>query len=120
MRFTQPVALVAQTVTGRNSLGQPTYSETLTGTVGAFAPGGSAETLNSSDTVVDQPTVYLPVDTDVTAVDAVIIEPALDDNGDPVAGTGVRYDVDGDPKVWVSPFTRWAPGVEVRLRRVTG
>lgn len=33
---------------------------------------------------------------------------------------GVMFEVDGEPGRWRSPLTGWAPGVEVRLRRVDG
>jgi hypothetical protein len=33
---------------------------------------------------------------------------------------GVLYDIEGDPGLWVSPFTGWAPGIEVAVKRAVG
>lgn len=49
----------------------------------------------------------LPPNTDVTAFDAVRI-------GD------VLWEIEGDPSIYISPFTGTNPGVLVRLVRVTG
>lgn len=69
----------------------------------AFDPGGSTESVQGQDLVVSQPTVYLPAGTVVGAVDAVTVR-------------GVKYEVDGSPNSYVSPFTGWAPGVVVKLK----
>lgn len=73
----------------------------------AFAPGGSTEVTQGRDTITVQPTLYLPADAVIDGLSAVTVD-------------GVRYDVDGRPNRWQSPFTGWAPGVEVRLKAVTG
>ena len=39
---------------------------------------------------------------------------------DQVEVRGVLYDVEGEPGFWENPFTGWAPGVEVALRRAEG
>lgn len=101
------ITLVTRAKSGTDSYGNDVYGETTTTVVGAFAPGGSSELIQGQDTVITQPTVYLPAGTDVTSVDEVEVN-------------GLRYLVDGEPNAWVSPFTGWAPGVEVRLERVTG
>jgi hypothetical protein len=51
--------------------------------------------------------VYLPAGTVVGAIDAVQV-------------AGQTYEVDGSPNDWQHPLTGWRPGVEVRLKRVTG
>lgn len=103
-----PVTLVSRTVTGRDADGNDIYSETQTPSTAVFAPGGSVETVDGRDTVVTQPALYsVPVGTDLTAVDAVIV------NGD-------RYEIAGDPEDFASPYTTWRPGLVVKLRKVTG
>lgn len=39
---------------------------------------------------------------------------------DQIEVSGVLYDIDGSAGVWRSPFTGWAPGDEVALRRAQG
>lgn len=123
--FTQPIVLVTRTVAARDGYGNDVYGQAATVVTGAFAPGGSTEQVQGQDLIVTQPTVYLPPGTDVTALDAVVVDPVLADDGTPTtdesgALLGEHYDVDGTPSSWQSPFTSWNPGVEVRLRRVTG
>lgn len=73
-----------------------------------FDPGTSVESAVPYRTTVNtQPTVYMPAGTSVKATDRVIVR-------------GVTFDVDGDPGVYVNPFTGWAPGVEVKLTRSEG
>jgi len=101
------VTLVGRTVSGQDAYGNDVYTEVQSTVPGVFAPGGSTEQVQGQDMVISQPTVYLPAGTDVTAVDAVIVG-------------SVRYDVDGAPSDWRSPFTGWQAGVQVRLKSVTG
>lgn len=53
-----------------------------------------------------------PQGSDILKTDRVIIS-----IGDPNPG---RYEIDGDPQDWSSPFTGWSPGREVILRRAEG
>lgn len=105
--FGQYVELVVRTKGPPDVLGNDTWT-TITKTVrGAFAPRGSVEQVQGQDTITTQPTVYLPADTVLTALDAVTV-------GD------VTYEVDGAPNLWVNPFTGHRFGIEVRLKDVTG
>ena len=52
-------------------------------------------------------TVVLPAGTAVTTLDRVTVR-------------GATYDVDGIPFDWLNPFTGWAPGVTVDLKRREG
>lgn len=104
--FGQVVSLVKRVKSGEDALGNDVFSTSSTDVLGAFTPGGSSEQVQGQDTVITQPTVYLPAGTDVSAVDAIDVE-------------GDRYEVDGSPNDWQNPFTGWRPGVEVKLRRVT-
>lgn len=52
-------------------------------------------------------TLYCPAGTVVTAKNRVRVR-------------GDVYAVDGDPAVWVNPFTGWEPGVVVQTKRMEG
>lgn len=46
--------------------------------------------------------------------------PTVDiDSDDTVLIGGVEYQIDGLPAVWRSPFTGWAPGMEVPVKRTS-
>lgn len=75
----------------------------------AFNPGGSTEAfgpgrnqVTTSPQLIRQATDFVPSRHDRCTV------------------RGLKYRVEGDPAVWQSPFTGWAPGVVVELRRVDG
>jgi hypothetical protein len=54
-------------------------------------------------------------------VGLVVYGPAVElDSDDLLVINGLEYAVDGLPAEWTSPFTGWAPGVEVPVRRVAG
>lgn len=101
------ITVVRRIKSGTDSLGNDVWTEERTDVLGLFNPGTSAELVQGQDVITTQPSVYLPTGTDVTAIDRVEI-------------AGLSYEVDGLPVSWVSPFSSWAPGVEVKLRRVTG
>lgn len=105
--FGRSVSLVRRSKSGTDAYGNDAFTTTSTVVRGAFAPGGSTEQVQGQNVLITQPTLYLPAGTDVSSVDAVDID-------------GDRFEVDGSPNDWTSPFTGWSPGVEVRLKRVTG
>jgi hypothetical protein len=105
--FGQTVSLVKRVKSGTDAYGNDVYTETATSVAGAYAPAGSTEQLQGQDVVTTQPTVFLPPGTSVAAVDAIDV-------------AGQRFEVDGVPNVWGNALTGWQPGVEVRLKRVTG
>lgn len=103
---------VTRTVTGTDADGNDVTTDTTVAVPGCvFAPGASTEVLGNQDTVVDQPVLYAPTGTVVTAVSAVIV---------PGFGT---YEVAGNPNAWpANPFTGRQPAVsvEIKLRAVVG
>lgn len=112
--MTYPFATPVQYVKRSKTPGGSTYSgnewtdAAAVATAAVFAPGGSAELTQGGDVITTQPTLYgVDPTLGVSAFDAFIV------NGD-------RYEVDGDPEVYVNPFTGTAPGPVVRLRKVTG
>lgn len=71
-------------------------------------PGGTSEpTQDGRNAVITRPEVYAPADADVTAGDRLVVR-------------GETYEVDGEPAAWRSPFTGWAPGLVIVLKRVEG
>jgi hypothetical protein len=75
----------------------------------AFDPGGSLEPVEvGRAAVVTTPKLYFQSE----AVDLVA--------SDLVRVRGLAYTVQGDPAVWVSPFTGETAGTVVELKRVSG
>lgn len=105
--FGEPITLIRRTVTSRDSDGNNVYNETAVSVAGGFDPAIGFESTNAMDQVSTQPQVYLPPGTVVDSIDAVVVR-------------GLRYEVDGVANDWRSPFTGWAPGVVVPLKKVTG
>lgn len=107
--FTTPVTVTGRLVTGQDSDGNDVYSDTTATIGGVFDPGGSSERLAGGDTVITQPTVYLPLPAP-KAVDTVTV-------------LGRVYQIDGDVAVWPpNPFTGGVSPFPVvaRLKAVTG
>lgn len=105
--FPETLTIVVRTLSGVDIDGNDTYTTANTQVPGAFAPGGFSEVQQGGDTVTATPEALLPTGTDVTAIDAVIAR-------------GDTYEVTGTPQDWQSPFTGWAPGIVVKLEKVTG
>jgi hypothetical protein len=92
--------------------GEPTVSWDTPTTV--TVPGCGVEPRPSTEPVQDARnaivsgfTLYLPPDVAVSA-------------GSRVRVRGQVHEVLGEPAVWRSPFTGWAPGVVVQTQRVEG
>lgn len=84
----------------------PATSHTISGC--ATYPTGSTEDYSTRDTVIDTVTLLTPYGADIMATDVVV----LPDGG--------RYEVDGTPGGFSSPFTGWKPGTRITLRAVSG
>jgi hypothetical protein len=106
----QTVTIVRQSPDGFDPYGDPLPgTQTRTAVAGcAVAPRYSTEpTDRGRRGVIVGLSVYAPAGTDILHTDHVEVD-------------GVAYLVEGIPAEWVSPFTGWAPGVEVALRRAEG
>lgn len=66
-------------------------------------PAGSVE---SDNAMTDNRMLLAPIGSDIKHTDRIKMR-------------GLTFQVEGLPKEWVDPFTGWAPGMEVVLRRVT-
>lgn len=107
----------------RATLAQDRYGNTTPSTWqlvamvdGGFAPtsgvrgqvGSTREdTTQGREAVISDASVYVACGADVRA-------------GDRIEVRGSTYEAVGDPAEWVNPFTGWAAGAEIRLRRVAG
>jgi hypothetical protein len=108
--FGASVTRIRRTQSGSDRYGNPTYTEaTSTITGAAFAPGGSIEPAEvGRASVVTTPKLYfLAGSVDLRADDAVTI-------------SGQRYTIQGEPAVWVNPWTAATAGTVVELERVDG
>ena len=106
--FGETVALVRRVRSGRDAYGDDVFTEdTATLTNVPAWPTSSRENDQGAATVYDLVTVFLPPDTDVTSIDAVLV-------------FGGRYEIQGRPERFVSPFDGFNPGLPVSLERVTG
>lgn len=96
--------------TGVDRYDNPVYAEVSTDIPGAaFAPEQkSSEPVEVGRTpIITQPTLYFLTRPDFTAGDAVLVR-------------GERYEVDGDPADWRSPWGTGFGGLVVTLKRVEG
>lgn len=106
--YGQTVTLIRRTVSGQDERGNDTYSETSEPIPRAVVqPTGSNEFTQFTDQVSTDIVVFLPFGTEVSPLDAVEVG-------------GLRYEVQGDPSSWVSPFSGNTSPIQVRLSRVTG
>lgn len=90
--------------------GDPIPSERIGGDIAncGVAPRYSTEpTERGRQGVIVGLTVYAPTGSDILSTDSLRVR-ELD------------YVVDGEPAAWVNPFTGWAPGIEVAIRRAVG
>lgn len=79
----------------------------------AAAPAGSTERTGDQVLTIEQDTIYAPYDADILPTDELVVP-----DGQPIdAG---RYQVDGKPQRYRSPFTGSEFGTVVRLTRAAG
>lgn len=104
--FGQTVTLVHRTASGRDAYGNDVLAEAET--VLTNVPAWPTSTREGDEaTVYDAVVVFLPPGTNVQAIDSVRV-------------FGNRYEVNGQPERFQSPFDGFEPGVPVALERVTG
>lgn len=95
--------------------GKDRYNRPISGFAGpvtiavrGFDPGTSSEPrAGTSRRVNAKPTLYLRRDPGIGSMDEFSVR-------------GVRYEVEGEDGVWVSPYSGRLAGCEVTLRKVTG
>jgi hypothetical protein len=98
---------LVSTITTTDPLGDSTTIETET----SWGPCAVAPRYATESTDPRVPPVI---------VGKVIYGPAVAiDSDDRIRIDGELYEVDGLPGVWESPFTGWAPGIEVPVKRAS-
>ena len=74
----------------------------------AVAPRYSTEpTTRGRQGVIVGMSIYAPAGSDILSTDLLTVR-------------GDTYMVEGEPAEWVSPYTGWAPGLEVAIKRAVG
>lgn len=107
--FGETVTIITNTVTGQDGYGKDIYASTEVTVDGcAFAPAGSLERVQGQNLLTTSPTIYLPTGAAVPAAT------------DRARVRGRLYDIDGEPQVFVNPYTGNQPGAVLRLKAVTG
>lgn len=109
MPFTFSVTVTIERPSGMDRFGNRLAPTSHDVTRCAFFPGVSTENATAQrDTVISMGTLMAPEGADIQALDIVVMP------------GGKRWEVDGDPSTYESPFTGWRPGIPVKLRAVQG
>lgn len=106
--YGRTVTLLKRVLAGHDSYGNDVYTNFSSDIAGcAVQPATSTENVQFTDQVNTGITVFLPYGTDVSYLDALIID-------------GVKYEVQGTPESWVSPFSGRTAPVQVSAVKVSG
>lgn len=102
------VTILHRKLSGTDEFGNDVYTSTPE-QVGpcAVQQGSSRENIAFNDQVITNLIAFLPYGTTVGYLDAIVVD-------------GVQYEIDGDPDVWVSPFSGHTAPVRVEARIVKG
>lgn len=107
--FTRGTTMVILRSAGLDDYGDP-LDEPTRETVSNVALGPSEsdrERAASPNQTISRATAYVPGHVELASRDAVEL-------------FGDRWEVEGEPSFSPSPFTGWAPGTVIELKRVTG
>lgn len=107
--YGQTVLLKRRVKTGTDDYGNDVYGVSVEAIYGvAVWPTGATEsTGDNRDQLITGLTAILPPGINPAAIDRVTVY-------------GTDYEIDGEPGRYLSPFTAYDLGTEVRLKRVTG
>ena len=107
--YGQTVTIVRRSVSGQDEYGNDVYS-TTTQTIPycVIHPAVSNENINFTDQVSTEFNVYVPAGTVVGPLDAVL------------GPDGTKYEVQGDPQAYVSPFSGLRAPIQIRVLKVAG
>jgi SPP1 family predicted phage head-tail adaptor len=106
--YSQTVTLLRRVLAGQNEYGNDTYTDVpVQIPYCVVQPGSSSENVQWTEQVSTEVTVFVPYGTQVTALDAFLIG-------------GVKYEVQGVPSEWRSPFSGHTSPTQVRAAVVTG
>lgn len=106
--FGQTVVVTTRVVAGQDSDGNDAFTPSNTTLTNVPVwPKGASEDLQGRDLATTDLTALLPLSITVSLIDAITVY-------------GAKYEVDGEPERFQSPFTDLNPGVLVNLKKVTG
>lgn len=88
--------------------GETFYVERAAFAARSLVQASTAEETDRSQQVRSQAELYTPPGSGITAGDVVTL------------GDGSRWEVEGSPETWWSPFTAWQPGDVALLHRTQG
>lgn len=108
LRQGQTVTFGNRTVTGVDEYNNDVYGEVEVQVTGcAISPGNSSENWQGTEQITSDVTVHAPL---ATVVDLPL---------DYMVIAGVQYNIVGNPRNWVSPFTGTLSLIEIQGREVT-
>jgi hypothetical protein len=106
--YAQTITLSRRTLAEPDEFGNDTYIDVPVPVPGCVVqPAGSSEDTQFTDQVSTSITVFMPYGTEVSVLDALVIN-------------GVRYEIEGIPQQWRSPFSGHTSPIQVRASLITG
>lgn len=104
----QTVTIIRRIPAGRDEYGNDKFTDqTEAVPLCVVAPSNSSETYSFTEQTDDTVMVYFPTGTDLGYLDAVLIN-------------NEKYEVQGNPQTFKSPFSGHNSPVQVRVNRITG
>lgn len=106
--YSQTVILLRRVLSGQDELGNDTYTDTPVQVSDCVVqPAGSSENMQFTDQVSTDIAVFMPYGTDVGPLDALVIN-------------STKYEINGIPQQWRSPFSGHTSPIQVSAAMVTG
>jgi hypothetical protein len=106
--YSQTIILVRRELSGQDEYSNDVYTDTEHSLdYCVVQPSSSSEVTQWTEQVSTDITVFVPYGTVVTALDALLID-------------GIKYEIQGDPQSWRSPFSGNTSPMQIRAAVVTG
>lgn len=106
--YGQTVTIVRRIPAGRDEYGNDAFTDQMEDVpLCVVAPANTSETFSFTEYTSDTVMVYLPTGTDISYLDAVLIN-------------GKKYEVQGNPQNFNSPFSGHNSPVQIRVSGDTG
>lgn len=106
--YAQTITVLRRVLAEPDQYGNDTYTDAAVQVSGCVVqPAGSNEQTQFTDQISTDITVFMPYGTDVSPLDALVIN-------------GVKYEIQGIPQQWRSPFSGHTSPIQLRASLVTG
>lgn len=106
--YAQEITLLHRVLAEPDGYGNDTYTDVPEQVQGCVVqPAGSSEQIQLTDQVSTDVTVFMPYGTQISALDALVIN-------------GTRYEIQGIPQQWRSPFSGHTSPLQIRASVITG